>query len=206
MNTRRSFAKLRAIVSEETAGLEPELLALHLARGLRALLRGQSITELLRILGAELDEGVSFTTFPRITGRNAPCKRLSIGPGTKIGAEATIELMDRIQIGARVKIGTRVLILTTSHEIGPKEHRAGPLTLGPVVIESDAVLGDDVIVLAGTTIGAQAIIENGSVLTRDVPPGAHVGGSPAAPIKSSSPKGSESGDTLGRGGATPPAP
>jgi chloramphenicol O-acetyltransferase type B len=53
----------------------------------------------------------------------------------------------------------------------------------PIVIEDNVWLGDRVIVLGGVTIHEGAIVQAGSVVVRDVPKGAIVGGHPAQVFK-----------------------
>ena len=53
----------------------------------------------------------------------------------------------------------------------------------PIVIGSNAWLGANVTVLAGVTIGENAIIAAGSVVTKDVPDNMVVAGTPAKVIR-----------------------
>ena len=53
-----------------------------------------------------------------------------------------------------------------------------------VVIGADTWLGVNVVVVAGVTIGDGAIVAASSVVTRDVPPGTLVAGSPARVLRS----------------------
>lgn len=53
---------------------------------------------------------------------------------------------------------------------------------GPVDIRDNVFIGHGSIVLPGVTIGPDAIVAAGAVVTRDVPPGAVVGGTPARVI------------------------
>lgn len=78
----------------------------------------------------------------------------------------------------------QVLILTTSHEIGPQGQRAAALEARPVCIGSGAWLGARCTILPGVTIGAGAIIAAGAVVSRDVPANTMVAGIPARVIKS----------------------
>lgn len=57
------------------------------------------------------------------------------------------------------------------------------LTNGPIIIDDDVWIGTKTIVLSGIKIGKGAIIAAGSVVTKDVPPYAIVGGNPAQLIK-----------------------
>jgi maltose O-acetyltransferase len=52
-----------------------------------------------------------------------------------------------------------------------------------VVIEDCVWIGESVCIVPGVTIGEGAIVAMGSVVTRDVPPLAVVGGAPARVIK-----------------------
>ena len=54
--------------------------------------------------------------------------------------------------------------------------------VGPIVIGSNSFLGNNVIVLPGTTIGSKTIIGAGSVVTRDIPDGTVFAGNPARHI------------------------
>ena len=54
---------------------------------------------------------------------------------------------------------------------------------GKVVIGNDVWIGDDVIIKGGCKIGDGAIVAAGSVVTKDVPPYAIVGGNPAKIIR-----------------------
>ena len=56
-------------------------------------------------------------------------------------------------------------------------------TKGPIVVEDDVWIGYDSLILSGVTIGRGAVIAAGSVVTKDVPPYAIVGGNPAKLIK-----------------------
>lgn len=53
----------------------------------------------------------------------------------------------------------------------------------PIIIEDDAWIGFNCIILKGITIGEGAIVGAGSVVTRDIPPWTVVGGNPARVIK-----------------------
>ena len=87
-------------------------------------------------------------------------------------------------IGDRVAIAQRVLIILTSHPNASRLRQRVGEVRGAVVIHDDAWIGAGAIILPGVTIGEQAIVGAGSVVTRDVPPGAVVAGNPARVLKS----------------------
>lgn len=54
--------------------------------------------------------------------------------------------------------------------------------VGRIDIRDNVFIGHQAIVMPGVTIGPDAVVAAGSVVTRDVPPGTVVGGVPAKPI------------------------
>jgi acetyltransferase-like isoleucine patch superfamily enzyme len=102
-----------------------------------------------------------------------------------------------LRIGNYVLIGWNTTIADTDfHPISPAERIAdaiacSPLGKGkprpeiprrPVIIEDDVWIGPACTILKGVRIGAGAFIEPGSLIVRDVPPGARVLGNPAQVI------------------------
>jgi maltose O-acetyltransferase len=84
-----------------------------------------------------------------------------------------------IEVGDGCQIGTLVQILTADHPRAPALRRQG-LEMGrPVRIGQNVWIGSGAIILPGVSVGDDAIVGAGSVVTRDVPPGATVVGNPA---------------------------
>lgn len=54
---------------------------------------------------------------------------------------------------------------------------------GPIILADDVWIGCNALILSGVSIGQGAIVAAGSVVTKDVPPYAIIGGSPAKIIK-----------------------
>ncbi|MGG0591310.1 CatB-related O-acetyltransferase [Priestia megaterium] len=54
---------------------------------------------------------------------------------------------------------------------------------GPIVVADDVWIGTNAMIMSGVTIGKGAVIAAGSIVTKDVPPYAIVGGNPAKLIK-----------------------
>lgn len=85
----------------------------------------------------------------------------------------------QVHIGDRTQIGPGVQILAADHPRDPAE-RATSLESGrPVRIGRNVWIGAGAIVLPGVSIGDDALVGAGSVVTRDVPARATVVGNPA---------------------------
>jgi maltose O-acetyltransferase len=84
-----------------------------------------------------------------------------------------------IELGDDVQIAPAVQIYTATHPLDPTLRRSGIEGARPVRIGSNVWIGGGAIVLPGVTVGDDAVIGAGSVVTRDVPRGALVVGNPA---------------------------
>lgn len=92
-------------------------------------------------------------------------------------------LMDRggITVEDNVLIGPKVNLITTNHPLHPSERRS---TIShPIVIKKNAWIGAAATIMPGVTIGENAVVAAGAVVTKDVPANAIVGGVPAKVIK-----------------------
>jgi acetyltransferase-like isoleucine patch superfamily enzyme len=122
-----------------------------------------------------------------------PEGRVEIGPYCYF-INAVLLCEQELRIGRYVVIGWNATITDTDfHPIAPAERIADaiacsplgrgrarpPLKRQPVVIEDDVWIGPNAAILKGVRLGAGAVIEAGSVVLRDVPPGARVFGNPA---------------------------
>jgi maltose O-acetyltransferase len=143
-------------------------------------------TRLVRAVGVGIGDGTRFMGMPKIQssppGPLGP--RLQIGANCLIGTNVILEFGEVVTIGDRTSIADGVVVLTTTHQLGPREHRAGPVVRTPVVIGSDVIIGAESIVLPGATIGDAARVLPNSVVNATVAPGVTVGGIPARPIRS----------------------
>jgi maltose O-acetyltransferase len=84
-----------------------------------------------------------------------------------------------VAIGDGTQIGPAVQIYAADHPRDPAERAAGLEFGRPVAIGRNVWIGGGAIILPGVTVGDDAIIGAGSVVTRDVAPGATVVGNPA---------------------------
>lgn len=113
--------------------------------------------------------------------KNFLCRRLL---GMKVGRDVSIGLMvmfdiffpQLISIGDNSIIGYNTTILT--HEFLVEEYRKGPVEIGAGVL-----IGSNVTILPGVKISSGAVVGAGSLVNRDIPPGALAAGVPARIIK-----------------------
>lgn len=104
---------------------------------------------------------------------------VTIGEGTIIGDHAVLDGRAPLTIGNHVDIASQVMIYNSEHDIHAEDF--GPIE-EPVSIEDYVFIGPRAIILAGVTVGKGAVVGAGAVVTKDVEPGAIVGGVPAKKI------------------------
>ena len=109
--------------------------------------------------------------------------RLTIGTRCFINAHVYIDSGAPVTIGNGVAIGHHVVIITTDHEIGAPNYRAGEIKYKPVIIEDGVWIAAGVTLLPGVVIGTGAVVASGAVVTRNVLPNTLVGGVPARVIR-----------------------
>jgi maltose O-acetyltransferase len=85
----------------------------------------------------------------------------------------------RIEIGDGCKVGPYVQLLTADHPRDPELRRQRLEHGRPIQIGRNVWIGGGAIILPGLTVGDDAIIGAGSVVTRDVRAGSTVVGNPA---------------------------
>lgn len=89
----------------------------------------------------------------------------------------------RVEIGANALIGSNLGIYPVNHAIDAEERINGGCSAKPVHIGKNVWLGGDVNILAGVTIGDNAIVGAGSVVTKDVPPNVIAAGNPCKVLR-----------------------
>jgi maltose O-acetyltransferase len=88
-----------------------------------------------------------------------------------------------VRIGANTLIGTEFTVYDSDfHDLHPQRRLAGTHECAPVNIGKNVFIGSRVTVLKGVTIGDNAVIAAGSLVTKDVPKSHVVGGVPAKVI------------------------
>lgn len=108
-------------------------------------------------------------------------KNLHIGNDVFINACCQFQDHGGIYIGDRCQIGHNVVFATLNHGIAAKDRRT--MTPAPIRLGSNVWVGSNSTILPGVTVGDNAIIAAGAVVTKDVPADTIVGGVPAREIK-----------------------
>ena len=105
---------------------------------------------------------------------------LRIGDMCFINSGTVIEASSKIEIGPLTKIGDDVLIQDSNyHEVS----EGAGVKSGPITIGRNVWIGNRAIILPGVSVGDHSVIGAGSVVTRNVPTRAVVGGNPARIIR-----------------------
>ena len=104
---------------------------------------------------------------------------IHLGAGVFVNFGCVILDVVEVRIGDRTQIGPGVQILAADHPRDPAGRATGIEFGRPVRIGRNVWIGGGAIVLPGVTIGDDALIGAGSVVTHDVPAGAKVVGNPA---------------------------
>lgn len=99
--------------------------------------------------------------------------RMKVGDQTSFALMVMLDVMfpEKISVGRNTVIGYNTTIL--AHEYLIKEYR-----LGDVEIGSEVMIGANSTIMPGIRIGDGAIVSAGTLVHKDVPEGAFVGGNP----------------------------
>jgi acetyltransferase-like isoleucine patch superfamily enzyme len=132
---------------------------------------------LIEITGSEVDETTTvaipfFTNFGRF---------ITIGKRVYVSHACTFLDMCGITLEDDVLIGPKVNLVTENHPLDPVNRRA--LICKPMVVKRNAWIGAAATILPGVTIGENAVVAAGAVVSQDVPANTVVTGVPAKVIK-----------------------
>jgi acetyltransferase-like isoleucine patch superfamily enzyme len=102
-----------------------------------------------------------------------------------IGRNVIIDANLSVRVGKNTFVAPNCFITDTNHSFADPDRPVRLQGCGyrPVAIGEDVWIGAHVVVVAGVTIGDACIVAANSTVTRDVPRGAMVGGSPARILK-----------------------
>ncbi|MDN3481241.1 DapH/DapD/GlmU-related protein [Arthrobacter sp. APC 3897] len=139
----------------------------------------EQVRELLsRLTGKPVDETVAvFPPFSADFGRN-----ITLGKRVFINSGCRFQDQGGISIGDDCLIGHNAVLATLNHDLSPG--RRADMHPAPVTLGRNVWLGSNVTVLPGVTIGDDAVVAAGAVVTKDVPARSVVVGSPARVIRS----------------------
>ena len=141
----------------------------HIPEELRALVA--------RLTGGEPGEG--FCLFPPIYADFG--KNLFFGKNVFVNSGCCFQDQGGIYIGDNCMIGHQVVFATLNHMLEP-DRRAG-MRPGALRLGKNVWVGSHATILAGVTVGDNAVIAAGAVVSKDVPADTVVGGVPARVIK-----------------------
>lgn len=130
-----------------------------------------------RLFGKEVD--TSFRVFPPFYTDFG--KNITVGKNVFINACCHFQDQGGVALGDDCLIGHNVVFATLNHGIAPEARNS--MFSAPIVLGKNVWVGSNSTILQGVTIGDNAIIAAGSVVTKDIPANTIVGGVPAKFIR-----------------------
>lgn len=132
---------------------------------------------LSEIIGREIDKSTTiFAPFYTNFGRH-----IWIGKKVFINHACTFLDMGGITVEDNVQIGPKVNLITENHPLEPSERKA--LYLNSILLKRNAWIGAGATILPGVTVGENAVVAAGAVVSKKVPANVVVGGIPAKIIR-----------------------
>jgi acetyltransferase-like isoleucine patch superfamily enzyme len=106
-----------------------------------------------------------------------------LGDRVRVGIGSVV--IGPVTMGSGSGLGQHVFVSGFNHgyEDGAKNSTQQALVIKPTIIEEDAHIGANSVILAGVTVGKRCQIGAGSVVTKDIPPYSIAVGNPAKVIK-----------------------
>lgn len=134
------------------------------------------LAQFVNLYGCTIDDNTKIGTFVEIQ------KNATIGKNCKIQSHTFI--CEGVTIEDDVFVGHGVTFVNDKYPratngCGTLQSEADWKVL-PTVVKRGASIGSGTTILGNVTIGEQAIVGSGSVVTKDVPPGTIVAGNPAS--------------------------
>jgi putative colanic acid biosynthesis acetyltransferase WcaF len=132
---------------------------------------------LLRLFGAKIGRGLVLK--PQVWIKYP--WRLVVGDHCWIGKGVWIDNLADVTLGSHVCISQQVYICAGSHDYRKPTF---DLITRPVLVGNGAWLGARALILGGVSVGANAVVAAGGVVTKNVPAAAIVAGQPARLVRS----------------------
>lgn len=136
------------------------------------------IYDFVNLYGCEIGDNTKIGAFVEIT------QGVKVGKNVKVSSHAFI--CDGVTIEDNVFIGHGVMFINDNHPRAAKGSKLlikGEWKLLPTLVKNGASVGTGATILGGVTIGENAMVGAGSVVTKDVPANAVVVGVPAKILK-----------------------
>src|SRR5262245_38042982 len=130
--------------------------------------------DLVNLYGCRVGDDVKLGAFVEIQ------KNASVGARCKISSHTFI--CEGVTIEDDVFVGHGVMFINDKYpraSIDGRLQTEADWSVVPTVVRRSASIGSGAVILCGVTIGSGAMIGAGAVVTRDVPDGAIVAGTPA---------------------------
>lgn len=123
------------------------------------------------------------TTIEDFTTINNGSGDVILGDRVRVGIGSVI--IGPVTMGHGSGLGQHVFVAGFNHgyEDGTKNSSVQPLIIRPTVIEDEAHIGANSVVVAGVRIGKRVQVGAGSVVTKDIPPFSVAVGNPARVVK-----------------------
>ena len=133
------------------------------------------VEHLEELFGRKMDDVRILTPFICDFGN-----RVTLGKNVFINHSAILSASGGIEFQDGVSLAPGVRIATINHDFN---NRHTLYTYGKVTVKKNAWLGMNCTICPGVTLGENAVVAAGAVVTKDVPDNAVVGGCPAKVIK-----------------------
>ncbi len=146
--------------------------------------RDVKIYAFVNLYGCEIGDETRIGTFVEIQKGVKVGRRCKIQSHTFICEGVTIE--DEVFVSHNVNFINDLVPRSTTLKGGLKTE--ADWTCTPTLVKRRASIGTGAVILAGVTVGESALIGAGSVVTKDVPPGAVVAGNPARLLRMLNPQ------------------
>ncbi len=130
-----------------------------------------------KITGQQIDDSVEI----RLPIRSDYGANLRIGKGVFINSGVMFTDLGVITLADNVLVGPNATIISVNHPLDPQKRHE--VEMKPVLIDENAWLGANATILPGVTVGQNAVVAAGAVVTKDVPANTVVAGVPAKIIK-----------------------
>lgn len=157
------------------------------------VLEATALTSRLNVLPFDDEEGKA-RLFEQILGRPLPSQvtiyppfftdhglHLDLGERVFVNQNCTFLDYAGIRLADRVLVAPRVTFITVGHPVDTDDRKVW-LTGGPIDVHENVWIGAGATILPGVTIGRDAVIAAGAVVTDDVPPRSLVTG-PRADVR-----------------------